>query len=72
MHKGWLIGSVIVFALSLACIGTTVVEMIQGKYGMNSLDFWGAVIFHPVTAIVAAFLLVKASRAKQETLGREE
>ena len=62
MHKGFLAGSVILFALSFACVIGTVVEVIAGKYGMGALRFWSAVVFHAVTAAAALFLLAKARR----------
>jgi len=67
MNKAYLIVSIILFAISVLCIGSTVLEIIRGDYGMLTWDFWGPVAFHFVTAVVAGFLLVKARPNKQHT-----
>lgn len=66
MNKAYLIVSIILFAISVLCIGSTVLEVIRGDYGMLAGDFWGPVVFHFVTAVVAGFLLVKARPKKQQ------
>ena len=71
MHRGFLIGSVILFVLSLGCISVAVIRVVQGVFGMGSPGLWGAVAFHVVTALVAMFLLDGAVRAKREA-GEEE
>ena len=60
MHKGYLIGAIVLFVLSIGCITGTVVEVILGKYGMGALQFWGGVAFHAATAVIAASLLIRA------------
>ncbi len=66
MKKLYLIVSVILFAVSVLCIGSTVLEVIRGDYGMLAGGFWGPVAFHFVTAVVAGLLLVKARPNKQQ------
>jgi hypothetical protein len=60
MSWGWLIGAVIVWLLSAACILTTMYEVGVGKSGVRKGDFWGVVVFHGITAILALWLLLKA------------
>ena len=60
MKTGYLIGSILVAILSLSCIGSTALEIAQGKYGIMTANFWGAVVFHGATAILALWLLLKA------------
>jgi len=67
MHKGYLIGSVILFVVSIGCVATVVVKTAQGEYGMGSLNCWGSIACHAVTAVVAAFLLDKAHGEKEQT-----
>ena len=71
MYIGYLIGSIILFVLSPVCIGTTVTQVIRREYGMGSLNFWGAVVFHVVTAIIAVLLLDRA-RSKKQSTNKEE
>lgn len=71
MHTGYLIGSIILFVLSLGCIGTTVTQVIRREFGLGSMNFWGAVVFHVVTAIIAVFLLDRA-RSKKQSTNKEE
>lgn len=71
MHKGYLIGSIVLFALSLTCIIIAVIEVIQVKYGLGSLNLWSAVIFHFVTAIIASFFLYRGRRVKQQSKKEE-
>jgi hypothetical protein len=65
MHRGYLITSLALFAVSFLCIGDTAVGVIRGAFGMDTWYFWGAVVFHPATAIAASFLLVKGRRAQR-------
>lgn len=60
MHIGYLIGAIVSFLLSLGCIISTMIEITQGKYGLMTTNFWGAVIFHGLTAILGLWLLLKA------------
>jgi len=71
MHKGFLIGSVVVFLLSLGCTGVAVILAVQGVFGMGSPGLWGAVAFHVATALVAMVLLDCAVRAKREARKEE-
>lgn len=59
----WWLSAIIVWLASAACIISTIVELKQGKTGPKGpkqTDFWGAVVFHGVTAILALWLLGKA------------
>ena len=67
MHKGYLIGSIILFAIALAVIATTVIAVIQEEATLGSLSFWGAVVFHAVLSVIAVFLLEKARTAQTTT-----
>ena len=60
MQIGYLIGSIVVGLLSLICIGSTVYEVAIGKYAIMTGNFWGAAVFHGITAVVAVWLLLKA------------
>ena len=71
MHKGYLAGAIVLLVLSIGCIVGTVVEVIVGKYGMGSLQFWGGVVFHAATAVIAMALLVRA-HPKPETPQEED
>jgi len=42
MRSALVAGALVLLALSLACIGSTVVEMARGTLGMGSWRFWGA------------------------------
>jgi hypothetical protein len=72
MRKGYLIGSIVLFILSLTCIIYTIVEVIQVKYGLGSLNLWGAVVFHVVTAVIASFLLSRAQGERHKTVKEEK
>ncbi len=71
MQKFYQCVSILLFVVSFICIINTVVEVIMGKYGIASQDFLVAAIFHPLTAIIASFMLVK-SRPKQEVKEKGE
>ena len=60
MRKACLIGGSVLLALSIGCIGVTVVEMAGGVYGMGSVKFWGAAAFHALSALAAGMLVYKA------------
>jgi hypothetical protein len=60
MHKGYLIGSIILFAMALACIASTVIDVAQEEATLSSLSFWGAVVFHGASAVLALWLLSRA------------
>ncbi|MFC1836368.1 hypothetical protein ACFL2Q_16875 [Thermodesulfobacteriota bacterium] len=64
MNKGYLIAAIILFAVSIVCVIAVSLETIGREFGMLYLDFWGGVLFHAVSAIVASFLLVKAHKLK--------
>ena len=70
MHKGYLVGSIILFVIALACIATTVINVIQEEATLSSLGFWGAVVFHAVLSLIAVFALEKA-RTTQTTTQEE-
>ena len=71
MRVGCFSGAVILLVLSLGCIVVAVVDVVLGKYGMGSVNFWGAVGFHLTTAIIAAFLLDQAHRVDLESKKEE-
>ena len=56
----WWVGAFVVWLVSASCIIGTMVEMRMGKYGWRAGPFWGAVVFHGATAILALWLFVKA------------
>jgi len=62
--------SILLFIVSFICVVNTVVEVVMGKYGIVSVEFLATAIFHPLTSIIASFMLVK-SRPKQEVKEKE-
>ncbi|MDQ7823686.1 MAG: hypothetical protein RDV48_12885 [Candidatus Eremiobacteraeota bacterium] len=59
----WWLGAVLVWIMSAACIISTIAEMKTGKTGPRGPkagDFWGAVAFHGITAILVFWLVGKA------------
>jgi hypothetical protein len=72
MRKGFLMGSIILFIVSLICIIYTIVEVIQVRYGLGSLNLWGGVVFHVVTAVIASFLLSRAQGKRHKTVEEEK
>lgn len=60
MSWGWLIAAVIVWLLSAGCAITTIYDTAAGKTGFRKGSFWGGIVFHGVTAILALWLLLKA------------
>ena len=60
MNKGLLLGSVLLLAVSLACITVAVVQVIRQVWPLWSVHFVGSAGFHAVTAVIAATLLMKA------------
>jgi hypothetical protein len=60
MSWWWLIGAVIVWLASAACIIGTIWELAVGKNDLRKANFWGGVAFHGVTAIIALWLFLKA------------
>jgi hypothetical protein len=52
----------VVWLASAACIISTVVEAALGKTGprRKPADFWGGVVFHGATAVLALWLFLKA------------
>jgi len=72
VNKGYLIASIVIFVVSIACILGTAYEVIQGTYGLASFNLWGGVLFHGVSAVVASFLLVKAHGQKAGYLKGEQ
>ena len=71
MHKGRLAGAIVLLAVSVVCIVGTTVEVIRGQYGLASVNFAGAVVFHAVTALLGTILLAKA-HARKAGSGEEE
>jgi len=59
MNFLWLILAVIVWLLSAICIIVTIYELAAGKTHTGTLNFWGGVVFHGGTAILALWLLLK-------------
>lgn len=64
MNKGLLAGSVVLLAVSLACITVAVVQVISRVWSIWSVHFVGSAGFHAVTAVIAAILLMKAVPAR--------
>lgn len=62
MRAGLVVGAVLLLALSVACIVSTVVEMARGAFGMGSWRFLGALVFHPLTGLAGLLLLHLACR----------
>ena len=60
MSWGWLVATVIVWLASAACIIGTIYEVAAGKANLQKGDFWGGVVFHGATAILALWLFLKA------------
>ena len=60
MNWGWLIGAVVVWLASAACIIGTIWELTTGKNDLKKANFWGGVGFHGATAIIALWLFLKA------------
>ena len=71
MHKGRLVGAIVLLAASLVCIISTTIEVVRGQYGLASVNFAGAVVFHAVTALLGTILLAKA-HAREAASGEEE
>jgi len=58
MEHFLLVGSIVAGLLSLGCSITTAVEVAAGKTRFPAdLSFWGAMIFHLATALLALWLL---------------
>jgi hypothetical protein len=58
----WVLG-LIVWLASAACIISTIFDLKSGKVspaGKGAGEFWGAVVFHGSTALLALFLIGKA------------
>lgn len=60
MAWGWLIAAIVAGILSLVCIISTILELGVGKINLKKGDFWGAVAFHAVTALLALWFFLKA------------
>ncbi|MFC1836367.1 hypothetical protein ACFL2Q_16870 [Thermodesulfobacteriota bacterium] len=60
MSWEWLIGAVVVWLVSAACIIGTMYELAVGKTDLRKGDFWGGVAFHGATAILALWLFLMA------------
>jgi len=59
----WWVTGIAVWLASAACILSTIFELKAGKVspvGKKAEDFWGAVAFHGVTAVLALWLVGKA------------
>jgi hypothetical protein len=50
----------VVWLVSAACIISTIYEVSVGKTTPRAGGFWGAVVFHGATALVALWLFLKA------------
>jgi len=62
MWYWWALG-ILCWLMSAICIISTIVELKIGKVslsGPKAADFWGAVFFHGITAVLALWLLGKA------------
>ena len=55
----YLIGAIIAGIVSLSCIISTAVEFIKGKVNLSSGEFWGSVVFHLITGVLAVWLATK-------------
>ncbi len=59
----WWLAGIATWLMSAGCIIDTIVKMKQNKSGPSGPkagDFWGAVIFHGATAILALWFIKKA------------
>jgi len=56
----WLSASIVLAILSLCCIISTCSEVASGKNNLKRPEFWGAAVFHGVTAVLALWFLLKA------------
>ena len=56
----WLVGAIVVWLLSAACITGTLRECGAGKGKARKPDFWAGVVFHGGTALAALWMLMKA------------
>ena len=56
----WWVAGIVVWLASATCIVGTLIEMRMKPYGWGTWDFWGAVLFHGATAILALWLVSKA------------
>ena len=55
----YLIGAIISSIASLGCIISTTVEYVKGKIDLKGGNFWGAVVFHLITGVLAVWLASK-------------
>ena len=76
MNKGLLAGSVLLLAVSLACITVAVVQVIRQVWPMWSVRFVGSAGFHAVAAVIAQGRYVtydlKPSRDDPTAVGTSE
>ena len=72
MRTGYLAGGVVLLALSLVCIVTTVVGMAAGQYGMGARRAIAAYVFHPVTGLAGLACLFKAVPRRAPAAGDDE
>ena len=56
----WAILALVVWLASASCIIGTIVEIVLGKTNLREGGFWGGVVFHGATALLALWLLLKA------------
>ena len=56
----WLIAAGIVGLLSVVCAASTAFEIAVGKAAFRTEDFWGAIVFHGASAVLALWLLSRA------------
>ena len=66
MNKGLLSFSVLLLAISLACITTATVQVLQDAWGIWSVHFLGSAAFHAITAAAGAMLMMKAVPVREE------
>lgn len=55
----YLIGAIASGILSISCITSTAIEFLKGKIEILSAEFWGAIIFHLITGVLAVWLVTK-------------
>ena len=51
--------AIILYALAMICILTTVWGLYKGHLTFRSAELWGAIAFHAITAMIASALIQK-------------
>ena len=74
MKKLPLVAGIVLLVVSVACIVSAVVSVINKTYTMGSAELWASVAFHAVTAVAGSLLLARArpSRAQQGPLSEAD